>query len=481
MKPWLFLVPPSKAARNVARDLVYGCWCKGKRIAGIQFPPLSQLSCLTVLRRAGIAAELLDAAALGLKLEQLKAYAPHYEVVVILTSSVSLKEDILVFKFMQRANPELKLILWGGYVTAEPETALLHSGAAAVVRGEGEYILRDLALNWEGGGWKEVPGISYLEKAQIFHNKDYPWIADLDELPIPDRSLLPKGVDYFNPIVKRMPYTTAFTSRGCPGECSFCASPSFYGKRLRLQSAARVLQELELISQQGYKEVFFRDETFTASKARVQELCSGIIQQRLNLSWICSARVGSLTLELMQLMRQAGCHMLRLGVECGVQELLDAVKKGITLQETRQTFVWAKQVGLDTHAHLMIGLPGETKQTLQTTLNFILELEPTIVTLGILTPYPGTPLFAELKAQHPEIGEGLAPDLSSLHTTSFYNKYFMELQPEELSDFIRYAYRSFYLRPAYIWKWLKRIQSWEEFKRVMLAATQVFSFIGGGG
>lgn len=171
--------------------------------------------------------------------------------------------------------------------------------------------------------------------------------------------------------------------------------------------------------------------------------------------------------------------MLRLGVETGVQRLLDNVKKGITVEQTRKTLEWARRAGLDTHAHMMVGMPGETGETLDETLRFVRKVDPTIVTFGICTPYPGTRLFDDLKEAHPEIGDGTQSDLSTLHTKAFYNEYFTSLSSDELQQFIRVAYRKFYLRPSYIAKWLFRIGDLSELMRVSLAATQVFSFIWG--
>jgi radical SAM superfamily enzyme YgiQ (UPF0313 family) len=286
-------------------------------------------------------------------------------------------------------------------------------------------------------------------------------------------------VDYFNPVVKRMPYTTMFTSRGCPGRCTFCASPSFYGKKIRMRTAENILKELEIVQDLGYKEVFFRDEIFTISKRRLMDICKGIIKKRIEITWICSSRIDKVDLEMMEAMKEAGCHMLRLGVESGVQELLDNIKKDIRVEQTRQVFRWAHRVGLDTHAHMMIGLPGETKKTLNETIEFVKEIDPTIVTFGILTVYPGTPLFYQIRAEHPEIGDGTQSDISRLHTKSFFNEYFTDLTKEELSKYIRKVYREFYMRPNYILRWLKRVKDIDELKRVTLAGTQIFSFIFG--
>ncbi len=478
----LALVPPSKFSKNVARDLVYGCWCKGKRIAGIKFPPMSLVSVATVLRDAGHDVELLDAAALGLTLEDINKTAAPYDAAIILTSTMTLNEDASILQELKAANPHLKTICFGGHVTAEPESSLSRDGIDIIVRRESEYVIRDLVDAMAKGGkdWQEVNGISFKDNGGCRHNPDYPLIDNLDTLPIPDRSMLPKDVDYFNPVVKRMPYTTMFTSRGCPGQCTFCSSPTFYGRSLRFRSAETVIREVQEIERLGYKEIFFRDEIFTASKKRVMDVCKGIKDKNIDITWICSARIGSVDLEMMKAMKGAGCHMLRLGVESGVQGLLDSVKKGITVEQTRQTMDWAHQVGMDVHAHMMIGLPGESSDTLKETMRFIREVDPTIVTFGIMTPYPGTPLFEEIRRKHPEIGDGTNADLSMLHTTSFYNEYFTDLTPEELSEYIRKVYKNFYMRPGYVLKWLGRVKSVDEFKRVVLAGTQVFEFIQGG-
>jgi radical SAM superfamily enzyme YgiQ (UPF0313 family) len=479
------LIPPSKHARNVARDLVYGCWCKGKRIAGIQFPPLSLISVATVLKIKGFHVDLVDAAALLMTIDELKEKIVDYNVVVMLTSTMTLNEDAGVMEELKRSNKSLKTIVFGGHVTAEPESTLARPGIDIVVRREAEYIISELIESLEQGKekWKEIKGICFRENGNIIRNSDYSLIRNLDELPIPDRSLLPNNVDYFNPIVKRTPYTTMFTTRGCPGLCTFCSSPTFYGSKVRMRSSDNVLKELCEIIKLGYKEVFFRDEIFTFSKKRVLEICKGIIDNGFDITWICSARIGSVDKEMMWMMKKAGCHMLRLGVETGVQRLLDNVMKGIQLEETRQTFEWAKETGLDTHAHMMIGLPTETKEDIEETFKFVREIDPTILTFGIMTVYPGTPLFKEINEQNWElsnrIGDGTQQDLSKLHTNSFYNEFFTTLTQQEMSGSIRKIYRHFYLRPGYVIKWLKRMKTIDEFKRVSLAGTQVLEFVFG--
>ena len=473
----MVLVPPTLQTRNVARDLVYGCWCRGKRIAGIQFPPVSQLWIATVLRDSGHRADLVDATGMGI--EELRREAAGYEAAVVLTSTMTVNEDASVLVSLQEANPRLRTIVCGAHPTFMPKATLSRRGIDFVVRGEAEYAIRDLvtALDRSEGEWREVPGIGYREKGQVLLNEPYPFIEDLDELPVPERSLLAPGIDYFNPVVKRLPFTTAFTMRGCPGKCTFCSSPSFYGRRIRARSARSVLDELREIRDQGYREVFFRDEIFTVSRARTRAICEGILADGIDLTWICSARVGSVDREMLALMKEAGCHMVRFGVESGSQEILDRIRKEITVGQIEETFAWTRGVGMDTHAHTMIGMPGESEETIKATIGLLLRLEPTIITCGICTPYPGTELFEQVRRACPEVGDGSECDLARLHTHAYYNHLFTPLSAESLERSIRRVYRSFYLRPSYLARMMRRMGSLDEFRRATLAAAQVFDFI----
>lgn len=474
----LVLIPPSKFSKNVARDLVYGCWCKGKRIAGIKFPPISQLLIATILRDAGHRVVLSDALAEQKTVSDVIDIIGDFDIVIVLTSTMTINEDSEFLNQLKMANPGLKTIVFGGHPTFMPRHTLQRNGIDLIVQREAEYVIRDLTICLANGdnSWKKVNGIGYKDNGNLIINLFYPFIEELDNLPIPDRTMLPRDIDYFNPVIKRMPYTTMMTSRGCPGECTFCASPPFYGRKIRVQSADRVVSEMEVIAGQGYKEIFFRDEIFTVSKKRVVDICEGIIRKGIDISWICSARIDSIDLEMMKIMKRSGCHMVRLGVESGVQGILDNIKKGITVEQTKEVFKWAHKVRMDTHAHCMIGMPGETQDTVNETLRFVKEIDPTVITFGICTPYPGTPLFNMVLKRFPGIDDGSRADLRSLHTQGFYNEIFTDLTTEELSKNLRRIYRGFYLRPIYLSKWLKRINNISELKRVILAGTQVFGF-----
>ena len=479
----LFLVPSTTKhgkVTNIPRDLVYGCWCKGKRIAGVTFPPVSQVQTATVARNSGHNVTFLDAAGEGIPTENIINKISDFQVVVMQTSTMTIKHDAEILSNLKKTNPKLITVVNGSHPTFEPEHTVSLEGIDIAVRRESEYIVRDLlnAFNKKDNSWKQVKGIAYLdENKNPIVNEYYPMIQNLDELPCPDRTMLPKNVDYYNPIVKRMPYTTMYSSRGCPGMCTYCSSPPFYGNKVRMRSAEKMLEDVRIIISQGYKEIFFRDENFTSSKKRVMKFCQGIIDQKLDITWIVSSRADYFDKEMIEKMKEANCHMVRIGVETGSPKLLENVKKEVTIDQVRQVFKWTHEVGMGTHAHLMIGMPGETLETIQETIDFVKEIKPTVITCGICTPYAGTELFNQVKEKYPEIGDGSDLNVEILHTQSFFNQAYTELDHETLSKQLRRLYMEFYMRPGYIIDRFKKINSFNEFKRVSLAATQVFDFV----
>lgn len=477
----LVLIPSSRYTANVPRDLVYGCWCKGKRIGGIRFPPLPQIQVATVLKKTGYSVDVIDTSVHPAGMPRVDRVIKKYDFLIILTSTMSVKEDAQHLAHFKKINPNLKTIVFGAHPTFMPQQTLSLDGVDFIIRREPELIIKEFieAYSRGDGAWRNVKGIGWKEGSTFHINEFHPFIENLDDIPIADRNFLPKKMDYFNPVVKRVPYTTMITSKGCPGRCIFCSSPPFYGKKYRLQSAERVLDEMEFLRNKGYKEIFFRDETFTASRQRVEKICDGIIRKNIDITWICSARIATLDYKIMKLMKRAGCHMVRVGVETGVQQLLDNIKKDISLEQIKQTFHWAHKVGIDTHAHCMLGIPGESWETIEATIKFVKKIDPTIVTFGICTPYPGAPLFEMVKKNHPEIRDGTQSNLSKLHTKAFFNQYFTNLSAGLLQRSVHRAYRKFYLRPIYFLKWLPRIKNLDELRRVIMAATQVFQFIGG--
>lgn len=473
----MLLNPPSKYAKNVVRDLFYGCWCKGKRIASTSFPPTTLLYIATVLERDNHDVKLLDSQAEGIVLEDVKKIVSNEapDILVIPTATMTFNEDMETLKEIKEIS-DATILAFGSHVTFRPKDSLKNRIIDFLVMREPEFVIRDFARAKEKGmDLKKINGLGFKINKKILTNAPYPFINPLDQLPIPDRKYI-LDFAYFNPLVKRLPWTTALTSRGCPGRCMFCSSPSFYGNKLRFRSAANVLDEIEYLHNVGYKEIFFRDETFTAHRSRLIDICNGIKERRIDISWICNGRIDTVDLKTLKMMKNAGCHMIKFGVESGVQKILDNINKGIKIEMTRNVFKWAHEVGMETHAHMMFGCVGETWDTINKTIKFLKEIDPTTVTCGAFTPYPGTKLFELIENKIPEIGDGSQCNLSMLHTKGFHNDLISELSDEEVGKAVRMLYRKFYLRPSYILKRLSAIRSLDQFRRIVSAGINVLSF-----
>jgi len=468
----LILNPGSIFSKNVVRDVIYGCWCKGKRIGGGTVLPYWLILVATILKKeAEVEVDYIDA-------RSNPRFSPEdYQVVIINTSSMSFNEDVHLLGIFKKRNPQILTVIFGSHPTFMPKYCLEKEEIDIIVRGEPDYILRDLIKSFkEGRSWEEINGIGYNKGGEKIINPPYPYIDNLDELPFLDDSFIPDLV-YFNPLIKRYPYISLITSRGCPGRCVFCPAASFYGDRYRFQSAERVVAEMEYFYRKGYREVYFRDETFTFVKRRVYEICRLLIKRRIKMFWICNARIGTVDLDLLKLMKIAGCHWIKFGVESGSQEILDMAKKGIKIDDIERTFQWARKVGINTHAHFMLGMPGETRDTLKQTIEFAKKIKPTTASFGICTPYPGTPLFEEVAKNHPEIRDGSDVDFSSLHLQGFFNEEFTSLKKEVLNKAVFRAYREFYLRPLYILSWFGKIKDFQDLRRITLAGANILDFV----
>lgn len=477
----VFLKPPliGSGKNNIVRDFVYGCWCNGKRIGGMQMPPLTELYCATHVKNSGFNVKILDA--LVQQDEWLEIEADGFsscDIVIIMSSTQSFAHDCRVVEQMKEKNPKITAILFGSHPTFMPDACLGNLAIDYIVLREAEESLRQLCLAvLNKSQVSEVLGIAYRDESQkICYTQPRPFM-DMDDLPIPDRSMLPENVDYFNPAIKRTPYTTMLTSRGCPGKCVFCTAPFFYGNKYRFRSAEKVMEELREIKRLGYKEVFIRDETFTANKKRNHEICKMMIDEKLDLTWIANARTDMIDKQGMQLMKKAGCHLLKFGVETGSDDMLKVYRKGTTTNHARQAFAWAGEIGLDTHAHMVIGGPRESVEIIKQSVEFVKDIGATTASFGILTPYPGTPLFEEVLEKYPDaIGDGSGSTMDNLHTKGFYSEAYCDIPPEELSRLIVWAYRSFYFRPLHLLKRFLSIRSFSELMILIVAGLNIFSF-----
>ncbi|MGR3173269.1 MAG: B12-binding domain-containing radical SAM protein [Candidatus Scalindua sp.] len=474
----LVLNPLSRFAKNVVRDVLYGAWCKGKRIGGGTVPPFELLRIATILRDDGNEVKFLDAQAEQRPFDDVLEIISNIDVLIISTSVMSFREDADTLLEFKEINSRMKTIIIGSHPTFMPKHSLAHEGVDIIVRHEPEFILRDLVRCFRAGNedWKCIEGIGFIKNGNVVLNREHKLIEDLDELPFPDVTMLNSKINYFNPIVRRMPFVTTATSKGCPALCRFCPAPYFDGTKVRFQSADYVIREVEYFIKHGYREVYFRDDTFFVNKKRDMIICHEIVRKNLDITWLANARVNMIDKDMMERAKAAGCHTIKFGIESGVQHILDKMKKGYQIEQAYKVFEWLHEVGINTHTHVMIGNPGDTVETVNRTIEFVKELDPTTATFTICTPYPGTPMFDEVVRKFPDIGDGTLSDLSKLHVEGLFNEHYANMSREEVEMGVKRAYRAFYLRPTYFLKTLKQIRSIDDIKRISIAATNILDF-----
>ncbi len=335
---------------------------------------------------------LLDAAPHHISAEQTIEIGKQYEFLVLFTSTPGFHGDLKLATRMKEANPNLKICFVGPHVTVRPAEALNDCPAIDfVVRREFDYAVTEFA---NGLPLEKILGISYRKNGQVMHNIDRPAVADLDALPdVVDVYKRDLDVTRYNVPFLEYPYVALYTTRGCPAQCTFCLWPQTHsGHPWRKRSTDAVAREMAKAKEYwpNVKEFFFDDDTFNIQKARTIELCSKL--KPLKLTWSCTSRVTT-DFETLKAQKESGCRLLIVGFESGDPQILKNVKKGATVERARQFVKDCKKLGLRVHADFILGLPGETKETIRRTINFAKELNTETVQVSVAHAYPGTEFF----------------------------------------------------------------------------------------
>jgi radical SAM superfamily enzyme YgiQ (UPF0313 family) len=452
---------------------------------GTIYYPILLASTTGVLEKKEFDVKLVDAPSVGYSLNDILKIVKEFnpKLTVIDTSTPSIFNDIKVAEEIKKITNTF-ITLVGTHVSALPEETLkLSDKIDAVAKMEYDYTIRDLAhtLN-EGKNLKSVLGLIFREKGKIIHNQDRPFIENLDEIPFVS-SVYKKYLDTKNYFFAsaEYPMIMIMTGRGCPFKCFFCNYPQvFYGKKYRLRSPENVVAEFEYIIKNfpDVKEIGIEDDTFSADLKRVHEICELLIKKELNkkIKWWANTRV-NLDLETMKLMKMAGCRLIIPGYESGVQEILDNVHKGITIEQSLQFSKNAKKAGLLVHGCFIFGLPGETKETVRKTIEFAKKLNPDTAQFFPLMVYPGTEAYEWSKKNNYLLTENYSMWLTQegLHNTVISSS---NLTNKELIEFCDLARKEFYLRKEYIFRLFKQaIFHPSEFKRIFKSAKTFFKYL----
>ena len=420
--------------------------------------------------------KLVDAPPARRRLDDVLPLARGYELAVLHTSTPSFAADVKVAEALKETNPRLKIGLIGAKVAVEPEASLTASSAIDfVAREEFDFTIKEVA---EGRRFAAIDGLSYRnEYGVVVHNAARAVLEDMDRLPfvteVYQRDL--KVEDYFIGYLKH-PYVSLYTGRGCKSRCTFCLWPQTVGgHRYRVRSVGHVIEEIRLAKSYfpQVQEFFFDDDTFTDNLPRAEAIAREL--GKLGVTWSCNAKanVPRATLEVM---RDNGLRLLLVGYESGNQQILHNIKKGMRVDVARRFTKDCHQLGITIHGTFILGLPGETRETIEETIRFAAEINPHTIQVSLAAPYPGTELHRQavengwLDLTHAELTDDRGVQIAPLH--------YPGLSHTEIFNSLETFYRRFYFRRRKIASLLaEMIKSPQMMRRRAREGLEFFQFL----
>lgn len=455
----LLINPPSPEGTPFTRE---GRCMQKEGVWTTVWPPLSLCTIGAILRDAGFEVKISDCPSEGIDNEGLQAILTEFkpDLLVIDTATPTIIHDLKVPALAKSVLPQVKTAVFGIHVGVLPEQTFdISTELDFIIRGEPEFSVLEIARRMEQGeDFQETAGISLRENGVVKHFQDRQLCRELDKLPIPAWDLV--DVKHYRLPFNRRKFLMVMSSRGCPYDCTFCVAQQYYGKKIRKRSPQRIADEIECCMEEfGVYDFFFWSESFTIIKKNIHELCDEILQRRLKIKWVCNSRADNIDEQLLNKMKRAGCWMISFGIESGDQDILDRSKKKITLEQIQHAVKLTHDAGFQIAGHFVLGLPGETEETLRKTAEFSRKLDLDYAQFYCAAPWPGSRLYDEA------VKEGwLATNDWKLFEQSYCVLEYPQISGRrimELRDKITY---SFYFRPKIIWKTLKKIGSPAEFR-----------------
>ncbi len=422
---------------------------------------------------------LLDAPADGVSVEQALGIAEDFELVVMHTSTPSFPTDARFAELLKARKPGIVVGMVGAKVAVDPIGSLTASPAIDfVAREEFDYTCKEVA---EGRPLSSIDGLSYrLPDGSVQSNPPRATIEDMDALPfvapIYKRDLTIGN--YFIGYLKH-PYVSLYTGRGCRSKCTFCLWPQTVGgHRYRVRSAANVLAEAKWIKQNmpEVKELMFDDDTFTDSSnmERVHEIARGL--GAMGWTWSCNAKA-NVPYASLKLMKENGLRLLLVGYESGDDQILLNIKKGLRTDIARTFTENCRKLGITVHGTFILGLPGETKETIDKTIRFAKEINPHTIQVSLAAPYPGTRLYREA-VENGWLIESEAVNLVNGKGVQLALISYPHLSKADIYHGVERFYKSFYFRPSKIWEIVREmLGSWEMMKRRLREGVEFFHFL----
>ncbi|MCW3478603.1 hopanoid biosynthesis associated radical SAM protein HpnJ [Neisseriaceae bacterium JH1-16] len=420
---------------------------------------------------------VLDAPADGLDVQQTLEIAADYELIVIHTSTPSFPTDAKFAEELKALKPEVMIGMVGAKPAVDPGGTLGASPAIDFVcREEFDYTCMEVA---QGRPLKDVLGLSYKRPdGSLWHNEPRPMIENMDELPfvapIYQRDL--KIDNYFIGYLKH-PYVSIYTGRGCRSHCTFCLWPQTVGgHRYRTRSAENVIAEVKWIKENmpEVKEIMFDDDTFTDFKPRAEEIARGLGE--LGVTWSCNAKA-NVPYSTLKIMRENGLRLLLVGYESGDDQILHNIKKGLRTDIARRFTEDCRKLGITIHGTFILGLPGETRDTIEKTIEYAKEINPHTIQVSLAAPYPGTTLYRQA-VDNGWLEENKVINLVNDSGVQLAAISYPHLSKEEIYHGVEVFYKRFYFRPSKIWEIVREmLGSWDMTKRRLREGVEFFRFL----
>ncbi|MBT1075920.1 hopanoid biosynthesis associated radical SAM protein HpnJ [Geobacter grbiciae] len=417
---------------------------------------------------------VVDAPVQRFTIDDCLAIARDFDMVVMYTSTPTLALDIATARRVKEQKPATVTVLTGPHVSVLPEETLRQGEGIIdiVCRGEFDYTTKELC---EGREWEKVDGISFWKDGKIHHTPDRPPIQDLDALPfvapVYKRDL--PIAEYVIPHFKN-PYVSIYSSRGCPSKCIYCLWPqTFSGRAMRTRSPQNVYEEVKWIVDNipEMRELSFDDDTFTADRKHAREVAAKL--KPLGISWTINARANC-DYETLKIMREAGLRHVVVGYETGNEQILKNIKKGVTKEQAIEFTRNCKKLGLSVHGAFIMGLPGETRDTIRETIEYAKALDLNSIQASLASPYPGTEFWDLCRQEGWIASESYIDDTG--HQMCVIN--YPHLSNKEIFDAVELFYNKFYFRPKYIGRSImKMIVDGEERKKLLKEGKQYLEYM----
>ena len=445
----------------------------GKAIAkiGTILMPLGLGYIAAMIEKKGYPIKVMDCQAENLEQMDILDYCTKekFDVIGTYCNTSNFQSTKTLIKSIKDILPNVKIVVGGPQAFNDKVATLDNEVVDFIIYGEAEEtfpeILDAIEYGWSDEQKATILGFGFKSyDGKIVINPSRPFIKNLDSLPFPARHLF--KLELYNPSpnqYKRLPYFNIMASRGCPYTCTFCNIVSMWERKYRIRSPDNVIAEMrELKDKYGARDIGFWDDIFGLSKKWMHEFCNKLIEAKLDIVWDCLLRVDLVDLETLNLMKKAGCWMIFYGCESLDDDILMAIDKKTTTEQNIKAIKLTKQVGIEVRANMMVGCPAETPRKLKRVVKLLCKANPDYVKFNIMTPYPGTAIYEQIK-------DGMwGKMIDDAEKFTHYNATFVPFGYKDLKEvekMRRYAFTKFYLRPSYIVPKLLSIKSMTDIRR----------------